>query len=204
MEGDVSRDTIEKMHAEAGEYHRHFSDVRTHTTSLFVPIALLGTIELFRDCGRIHWLVPLFFIVFTVLTTGFLNVIFWGWSLACRRLETYYEEELEKDGVEYNPERHGFRHLFRSITPWTPAKEQGTESEKAGTTLPKPVEWFNYRKWFDDPFVRGIAVFGVLYLVGYMLLFTTACRSDKVVSTDTLQSFTIDNPGRIIFVPSDR
>jgi hypothetical protein len=90
---------IEKMHAEAGEYHRHFSEARTHTTSLFVPIALLDTIEMFKDCQHVSWIVLFCFIAFVVATMLFINVVFWGWSL--------YQDSLIRT--------HGPSHVIR----WT-------------------------------------------------------------------------------------
>ena len=183
----IADDRIDRMRIEAGEYHRHFSEVRTHTTSLFIPIALLGTIEIFKEYKDIPWVVPACFIVFVLVATTYINWVFWRWSLACRRLEEYYEGLLAHPAIPYDPKVHGFRTAFRRAAGYRPrlASQANKQNALAGSAasdetknqsgpqhpLPEPVRPFDVGKWFRDPFLAGIIILGIVYLFGYCFIY---------------------------------
>jgi hypothetical protein len=160
------------MLSTASQYHLHFSAVRTISTSLVLPIGLLASINLVAYWSYFGRVFLLFFVILIVAATLFLNVIFSGWSQACRRIERYYEVCMGKD-VPFDYTIHGFRHIFRVITPMAitragkgVAHSQYYLSKSKDDAFPTMVKWVQWR-WLYDPFVAAIFGFDVLYLLAF-------------------------------------
>lgn len=159
------------MHSIASQYHLHFSNVRTASTSLLLPIGLFASVNMLVQCPKSAIFFPIFFITFIFLVTFLLNAVFSGWSRACRRIERYYEVKLNNnDG--YNPEIDGFRHIFRVITPIF-GKTQSSSSQP--DNFPKPLRWFRIDGDWVDPFVIFVIAFSIIYTILYVIALDKVC-----------------------------
>lgn len=166
-------DIIEHMHSTASQYHLHFSTVRTTSTSLVLPIGLLASVTMiaYPSFGCVF---PIFFVAFIVVTSLYLNIVFSGWSRACRRIERYYESLLHT-ATAYDPQLHAFRHVFAVISPMAlsckakrEANSRYMECKNKDATFPTRIKWLS-RDWINDPFVTSILLFGPIYLIIYAL-----------------------------------
>ncbi len=146
---EADRGLIEHMHGVCGQYHTHFSTVRTASTALIAPLGLTASV-LLLDTGRaaaLGWF-PYFFFGFVGVLVLVLNVIFAAFSKRCRTIERYLEGEL-RAGLRFDPSKHGFRHLFRSADA---IPDQG----------PWP-HWWSPAAWWKDVFMWAALVGVVLY-----------------------------------------
>jgi hypothetical protein len=162
-----STDLLRHMHDVAGKYHLHYSAVRTTATSLVLPIGLLASITLLTNCTN-GIRIPMRFLIFIIITTLFLNMLFARWSRACRHLERYYEEEIGRN-ASFNQNKHGFRHLFRQKIRKIPPSQIHAVSDSLGRLSP-----FTLKTWLD-PFVWAILIMGVVFLWLYDQMFHYAC-----------------------------
>lgn len=162
-------DILKHMHDVAGKYHLHYSTVRTTATSLVLPIGLLASITLLTNCSD-GIRVPMRFLIFIIIATFFLNTLFARWSRACRHLERYYEEEMERN-FGFAMQKYGFRHLFRKkIRKIRPVRA----SNKDPISPLARLSPYNPKTWLD-PFVWSILVLGIVFLWFYDQMFHYAC-----------------------------
>lgn len=89
----------------------------------------------------------IYFLLFIIATTLFLNLIFAIWSAASRRIERQYEELL-KSPAGFNPSAQGFRHIF-----------------SANCRLRDGL----------DVFTIGVIVFGLIYFGIYWWQYSDVC-----------------------------
>jgi hypothetical protein len=155
---------IREMRKTAGDYHLHFSTVRTASNSLIVPIGILASINLLGDCRTAQGAAPLLLIVFVFGVACALNVAFASWSRACRRIERYYEMLLADDTVRYDAARHGFRHVFRSVTVDPRTAERRRDDDPR---YPAPLRPWVFPGKLADLFVGLLVVAFVAYLALY-------------------------------------
>ena len=92
---------------------------------------------------------PIYFLLFVIATTLFLNFQFAIWSGACRRIERSYEEQLATP-TAFDPATQGFRHIFRKNT-------------KLSDGL--------------DIFTLAVIAFGLIYLVIFWWHYQNACMT---------------------------
>jgi hypothetical protein len=161
-------DSIRYMHDVTGKYHTHYSIVRTTTTSLLLPIGILASTTLMINCNTTGALFPFLFLLFIITATIVLNMIFSRWSRACRHIERYYENLIDKQ-IPFDANIHGFRHIFGKVI----RKTTRTASESA---LPPSLSWCRPRNWLD-PFITSIAVFGLIYLIFYSVALNRTCAT---------------------------
>ncbi|MFP4125085.1 MAG: hypothetical protein ACLFU0_00340 [Alphaproteobacteria bacterium] len=155
---------IREMRKTAGDYHLHFSTVRTASNSLIVPIGILASINLLGDCRAVQSASPILLIVFVFGVAFALNVAFASWSRACRRIERYYETLLGDDTVRYEPSRHGFRHVFRSVTVEPRTAERRREEDGR---YPEPLRPWVFPGKLVDLFVGVLVAAFIAYLALY-------------------------------------
>jgi hypothetical protein len=175
---DISRDSLKSMHDIAGKYHLHYSSVRTTATSLVLPIGILTSITMLTNChGGIR--TPMRLLVFVIVSTLFLNALFAKWSRACRHIERYYEGMMSSDDM-FEPQSHGFRHLFRLVIRkkgfWYPIWKKD-KKEAFLREIPdnlRPLFFWNPKVWLD-PFVYAILILGLVYLYIYDQMYRYAC-----------------------------
>jgi hypothetical protein len=170
---------IREMRKTAGDYHLHFSTVRTASNSLIVPIGILASINLLDHCRAAQGLAPMLLILFVFGVALALNVAFASWSRACRRIERYYERLLADDTVRYEPARHGFRHVFRTVTvePSTAERRRAEDPR-----YPAPLRPWVFPGKLFDLFVGLLVVAFLAYLAIYssMLHGTSTCADTGV------------------------
>jgi hypothetical protein len=175
---EISRDALKSMHDIAGKYHLHYSSVRTTATSLVLPIGILTSVTMLTNChGGIR--TPMRLLVFVIVSTLFLNVIFAKWSRACRHIERYYEGMMSSDDL-FEPQSHGFRHLFRLVIRnkgfWYPFRKKADKVALLNE-IPanlRPLFFWNPKVWVD-PFVYAILILGLVYLAIYDQMYRYAC-----------------------------
>jgi len=168
------RDLIREMRKTAGDYHLHFSTVRTASNSLIVPIGILASINLLDGCTAATRGLGMWLVVFVFGVALALNVTFAKWSRACRRIERYYERLLAAETMRYDPELHGFRHVFRTLLedPTTACRLR-----RADENYPKPLRPTLRPGELVDTFVTVLVVGGVLYLILYWQMLERACTA---------------------------
>lgn len=180
----AGNDLLKHMHDAAGKYHIHFSTVRATTTSLLVPIGIIASISLLLGCEKTGKVMPVFFVLFVILTTLALNLLFSSWSRACLRIERFYEMLMDKEG-SYDAKSYGFRHLFYYITKGQQESgDSGIHGDEQNSPVKteisdhlKTIHWFKSRAAWKDPFVFITITAGIVYLAFYVTALNVMCPS---------------------------
>jgi len=169
LNNQSSLDMFKTMHDVAGKYHLHYSTVRTTATSLVLPIGILASVTLLVACPHGGVRVPIRLLIFIIISTLFLNILFAKWSRACRHIERYYEGLMAQNAV-FDANVHGFRHLFRFLI--RGAKKAGLPAVPVGLNT---LSSWNPKVWID-PFVLAILILGFVYLYFYDFMYRHVCH----------------------------
>jgi hypothetical protein len=135
---------LQHMHDTAGKYYLHFSTVRTTATSLVTPIGILASVNLLVNCQPPASMFAIYFLIFIIATTLFLNFQFAVWSAACRRIERRFEEQLTVPAT-FNPATQGFRHIFQANIKWRDGFDVFTVAVIIFDLIYLAIYWWQYR-----------------------------------------------------------